>query len=143
VRISLGKIEKFSLGNIYSKRDWCHAKDSVYAMWLILQKDSPDDYVISSNVQYTIKECVEEAFKNVGVKTEWRGEGMGEKCYKCGTDTVLIDINDKYFRPSEVEDLLGDSSYAYEKLGWKPRISFQEMIKEMVECDLLEESGKK
>jgi len=137
-KIYLKKIKKFSLGNIYSKRDWCHAKDSVYAMWLILQKDKPSDYVISSNVQYSIKECVEEAFKNVNIDIEWKGEGMNEKCYNKKNNEILIDIDEKYFRPSEVDDLLGDSSHARENLGWEPKYNFQEMIKEMIEYDIKE-----
>jgi GDPmannose 4,6-dehydratase len=134
--ISLGKREYFTLGNINSKRDWSHAKDCVYAQWLILQQNAPDDYVISSNKQYTIKYCVECAFRCVNIEIEWKGKGLNEIGVDKKTNKILIKIDIEYFRPSEVEDLLGDSSHARKKLGWKPKYTFEELIKEMVEYDI-------
>ena len=130
-----GKLEYLEMGNINSLRDWGHAKEYVRAMYMILQQEEPDDYVIATGQQHSVREFIEKAFKLVGYSIKWRGEGIDEEGYDEISGRLLIKINPKHFRPSEVDDLLGDSSYAKEKIGWVNEISFDDLVKEMVECD--------
>ena len=135
-RISLGLQEKLYLGNMDSLRDWGHARDYVEAMWLMLQQDSPDDYVVATGKQVSVREFVEMAFREIGVQLEWRGEGVEEEGLDVKTGAVRVGIDPRYFRPTEVEALLGDPSKAEEKLGWTARTSLSVMVKEMVADDL-------
>lgn len=168
-RICLGLQKKIYLGNIDAKRDWGHAKDYVKAMWLVLQQGKPDDYVIATGQQYSVRDFVGHAFKEVGIGITWKGKGIKEKgivssikmqdvnrkAQKNGTlsDThhpsliahhglkqgdTIVEIDPRYFRPTEVETLLGDASKARKKLGWRPEISFKQLVSEMVSEDLKE-----
>jgi len=119
------------LGNLNAKRDWGHAKDFVEAMWLMLQQDEPDDYVIATGVQYSVREFVEEAAPYFGMKIVWEGEGLDEVGIDKNTGKTVIRVNPKYFRPAEVETLLGDATKAKEKLGWEPKISFKQLVEDM------------
>ena len=130
-RISVGQQDVLSLGNLDARRDWGHAKDFVEAMWLMLQQDEPDDYVISTGVQYSVREFVEEAAPYFGFKIEWMGEGLNEVGYDWNTKRPIIKVDPKYFRPAEVESLLGDATKAKEKLGWEPKTSFKELVEDM------------
>ena len=130
-RISTGQQDVLYLGNLNSKRDWGHARDFVEAMWLMLQKDEPDDYVIATGEQYSVREFVEEAAPYFGMKIEWMGEGLDEVGYDWNTKKAVIKVNPKYFRPAEVETLLGDASKAKKKLGWEPKISFKQLVEDM------------
>ena len=130
-RISVGEQDILYLGNLNSKRDWGHAKDFVEAMWLMLQQDEPDDYVIATGEQYSVREFVEEAAPYFGMKIEWMGEGLNEVGIDKHTKRVVVKVSPKYFRPSEVETLLGDASKAKKKLGWKPKISFKQLVEDM------------
>ena len=130
-RISVGEQDILYLGNLNSKRDWGHAMDFVEAMWLMLQQDEADDYVIATGEQYSVREFVEEAAPYFGMKIEWMGEGLDEVGYDWNTKKVVIKVNPKYFRPAEVETLLGDASKAKEKLGWEPKISFKQLVEDM------------
>jgi len=134
-RIKLGLQDRLYLGNLDAKRDWGHAKDFVEAQWLILQQDGPEDYAIASGEQHSVREFCELAFKEVGFELEWQGNGVNEVGVCNGS--VLISVNPRYFRPTEVETLLGDPSKAREKLGWKPRVTFHQLVSEMVKEDLL------
>ncbi|OIP75827.1 MAG: GDP-mannose 4,6-dehydratase [Parcubacteria group bacterium CG2_30_36_21] len=137
-RIKLGLEDKLYLGNLNAKRDWGHSKDSVEAMWLMLQQPEPDDYVIATGKQHSVREFCQLAFKELRIDLEWQGEGLQEKGIDKKTGKVIVEIDPRYFRPTEVESLLGDSTKAREKLGWRPKTSFQELIKEMVQSDLEE-----
>ena len=130
-RISTGQQDILYLGNLNAKRDWGHAKDFVEAMWLMLQQDNPDDYVIATGKQYSVREFVEEASPYFGMKIEWIGEGLDEVGYDWNTKKAVIRVNPKYFRPAEVETLLGDATKAKEKLGWEPKISFKQLVEDM------------
>jgi GDPmannose 4,6-dehydratase len=131
------KQQYLELGNIYAKRDLGHAKDYVYGMWLMLQKETPDDFVLSMNETHSIKSIVEMAFKVVDIEIEWKGQGIDEIGLNKKTNETIVVINQKYFRPCEVELLIGDSSKAREILKWKPVYNVEEIIKEMVEDDML------
>ena len=131
-RVSCGLQECIELGNLNAKRDWGHAKDFVEAMWLMLQQDEPDDYVIATGEQYSVREFVNKAAPLFGLKIEWMGEGLDEIGYDWGTKKAVIKVNDRYFRPSEVESLLGDATKAKEKLGWEPKITFDQLVEDMV-----------
>jgi len=131
-RISVGLQDCLYLGNLDAKRDWGHAKDYARAMWLMLQQDEPDDYVIATGEQYTVREFVNKASNYFGMKIEWMGEGLDEVGYDWNTKRPVVKVSDKYFRPAEVESLLGDATKAKEKLGWEPEISFKELIEDMV-----------
>ena len=131
-RISVGEQECLYLGNLNAKRDWGHAKDYVEAMWLILQQDEPDDYVIATGEQYSVKDFVDKAAPFFGFNIEWMGEGDLEFGYDWNTKRKVIAVDKKYFRPAEVESLLGDASKAKQKLGWEPKISFDQLIEDMV-----------
>ena len=130
-RISTGEQDILYLGNLNSKRDWGHSKDFVEAMWLMLQQDEPDDYVIATGEQYSVREFVETAAPYFGMKIEWMGEGLDEVGYDWNTKKAVIKVNPKYFRPAEVETLLGDASKAKKKLGWEPKISFNQLVEDM------------
>lgn len=135
-KISLNQIESFELGNLDSQRDWGHARDYVEAMWLMLQQDEPQDFVVATGETHSVREFVELSFSIIGRKIEWRGQDVDEVGVESGTDTVRVKINPKYFRPTEVDLLLGDASKAKRELGWKPKVSFLDLIKDMVESDI-------
>ena len=136
-RIKLGKQKKLYLGNLNAKRDWGHAKDYVECMWLILQNDEPDDFVIATGEMHTVREFCQLAFKEVGINLRWEGEDINEKGIDDETGNVLVEVDPKYFRPTEVDQLLGNPSKAVEKLGWNPtQTPFQTLVKEMVQEDL-------
>jgi len=157
-RIALGLQENLYLGNIDARRDWGHAKDYIAAQWLMLQQDEPDDYVIATGKQHTVRQFCEHAFAEVGIRIKWEGQGIDEagvvdnitpskllqshdrrnrmRTVKAGEKIVVVDP--RYFRPTEVLDLLGDPAKAKRKLGWQPKIGFAEMIHDMVEHDLIE-----
>ena len=136
-RIAQGFQDKLYLGNLNSLRDWGYAKDYVECMWLILQQPSPDDFVIATGEYHTVREFATLAFEAVGIALEWQGEGVDEKGIDKATGRVLVEVDPKYFRPAEVEQLLGDPSKAKNLLGWNPRkTSFHDLIKIMVEHDM-------
>ncbi len=136
-RIKLNLQDKLFLGNLSAKRDWGHAKDYVEMQWLMLQQDNPEDFVIATGVQYSVRDFVNKAAKAVGIEMEWKGEGIDEKGYDKATGNCLVEVDPRYFRPTEVETLLGDPTKAKEKLGWVPKITLEEMVTEMVESDLM------
>ena len=135
-RIKLGLQDKLYLGNLNAKRDWGHAKDYVRMQWLMLQQDEPDDYCISTGVQHSVRDFVDAAFREVGMEIDWQGEGIEEKGIDKASGKLVVEVDPRYFRPTEVETLLGDSTKAREKLGWTPEISLDEMVAEMVREDL-------
>jgi GDPmannose 4,6-dehydratase len=135
-RIKLGLQDQLYLGNLDSKRDWGYAKDYVEAMWLILQQATPDDFVIATGETHTVREFVERAFTEVGLTIVWQGEGVAEKGIDSATGKVLVEIDPRYFRPTEVELLLGDPTKAKLKLGWEPRVTFTKLVKMMIAADL-------
>ena len=136
-RIKEGKQKKLYLGNLNAKRDWGHAKDYVECMWLILQNEKPDDFVIATGEMHTVREFCELAFKEVGINIRWEGEGINEKGIDKATNRVLIEVDPQYFRPTEVDQLLGNPTKAIEKLGWNPtQTPFEDLVKEMVQEDL-------
>jgi GDPmannose 4,6-dehydratase len=137
-RIKLGLQKKMYLGNLNSKRDWGHARDYVEAQWLMLQQDKPEDFVIATGEQHSVREFVEAAFHEVGIHVQWKGEGILEKGYEGDTDRIIIEVDKRYFRPTEVDTLLGDPSKAKEKLGWSPKVTFKDLVSEMVREDLKE-----
>ena len=130
-RISTGQQNVLSLGNLDARRDWGHAKDFVEAMWLMLQQDQPDDYVIATGEQYSVRDFVNEAAPYFGMNIEWMGEGLNEVGYDWNTKRPVIKVDPKYFRPAEVETLLGDPTKAKEKLGWEPKTSFKQLVEDM------------
>ena len=130
-RITSGLDECLYLGNLNAKRDWGHAQDFVEAMWLMLQQDEPDDYVIATGTQYSVRDFVDEAAPYFGMKIEWMGDGLREVGYDWNTKKVVIRVDPKYFRPAEVETLLGDASKAKDKLGWEPKTSFKQLVEDM------------
>jgi len=129
--ISTGKQDILYLGNLNAKRDWGHAKDFVEAMWLMLQYDEPDDYVIATGEQYSVREFVEEAAPYFGMNIVWKLEGLDEVGIDKNTGRTVIKVNHKYFRPAEVDTLLGDATKAKEKLGWEPKITFKQLVEDM------------
>ncbi len=135
-RIHQGRQKVLKLGNIDAKRDWGHAKDFVYAQWLMLQQNKPQDYVIATGEAHTVREFVELAFKEVNVQIKWQGHGINEQGIDDKTGDILVQIDKKYFRPAEVELLLGDPSKAEKELGWKRQVSFQDLVSGMVRYDL-------
>lgn len=137
-RISLGIQEKLYLGNLNALRDWGHAKDYVEMQWLMLQQEKPEDFVIATGQQHSVREFVEIAAKEIGMIIEWRGHNEQEKGYNRATGQCIIEIDPRYFRPTEVETLLGDASKAKNLLNWSPKITFQELVKEMMHEDFKE-----
>lgn len=135
-RIALGTQEKLSLGNLNAKRDWGHAKDYVEGMWRILQNDTPEDFVLATGTTTSIRDFVTMTFKELGIDIEWRGTGVDEKGVNKATGKVIVNVDPQFFRPAEVELLLGDSTKARTKLGWKPTYDLQALCKEMVAYDL-------
>ncbi|MBT2661596.1 GDP-mannose 4,6-dehydratase [Bacillus sp. ISL-45] len=136
-RIAQGKQKKLSLGNLESLRDWGYAKDYVECMWLILQHDKPEDFVIATGEMHTVREFVELAFKHVGIEIEWTGSGVEEQGVNKATGEVIVDVDPKFFRPAEVEQLLGDPNKAKTLLGWNPtKTSFSELVHKMVRFDM-------
>ncbi|KAB5539896.1 hypothetical protein PHYPO_G00094440 [Pangasianodon hypophthalmus] len=135
-KIHLGQLEYFSLGNLDSKRDWGHARDYVEAMWLMLQQEEPEDFVIATGEVHSVREFVERAFKHVGKSIVWEGKNENEvgRCQETGV--VHVKVDPKYYRPTEVDYLQGDSTKALKKLGWKPQVTFEELVKEMVDADI-------
>jgi len=135
-RIKAGKQDCIYLGNLNAKRDWGHANDYIRAMWMMLQQDKPDDFVISTGETHAVREFVEKAFHYIGITINWRGEGLEEVGFDVKTGKELVKVDPRYFRPTEVEFLLGDYTKAKNTFGWKPEISFEELVKEMVEKDI-------
>lgn len=135
-KIHLKQQEVLELGNLDSKRDWGHAKDYVEAMWLMLQLEKPEDFVIATGETRKVREFVEESFKFIGKEIEWRGSGVDEIGVEKGTEIVRVRVNPKYFRPTEVDLLLGDASKAKRILGWTPKVNFLELVNDMMTADL-------
>ena len=144
-RIACGLQEKLYLGNLDSLRDWGYAKDYVECMWLILQQDEPEDYVIATGVQHTVREFTELAFRCNGIELEWRGHGVDEKGIDKATGKVLVEVSPDFFRPTDVDNLLGDPTKARTKLGWNPqKTSYEELVRRMAAHDrALAEKEKK
>ena len=134
-RIKLGLQNHLYLGNLNAKRDWGHAKDYVEVQWLMLQQEVPEDFVIATGVQYSVRDFINAAAGELGIEISWRGEGTDEKGYNASGECI-VSVDPRYFRPTEVETLLGDASKARQKLGWEPKITFYELVKEMVREDL-------
>jgi GDPmannose 4,6-dehydratase len=137
-RISLGIQEKIYMGNIDAKRDWGHAKDYVEGMWLIMQHNKPDDFVLATGETHTVREFIELSCNEVGIDIEWKGSGVDEKGIDKETGKVIIEIDSRYFRPTEVDILLGNPEKARRELGWKSNHSFKELIKDMIQADIHE-----
>ena len=135
-RIALGLQDRTWLGNLDAKRDWGHAEDYVEAMWRILQHDRPDDFVVATGETHSVREFASLAFREAGLELEWHGTGLDEKGVEAGTGRVLVEVDPRYFRPTEVEFLLGDPSKAERELGWKRRVSFEELVRRMVRYDM-------
>jgi GDPmannose 4,6-dehydratase len=134
--IELGLQDKLFLGNLDAVRDWGHARDYVEGMWMIVQQDEPDDYVLATGERHSVREFVEKAFACVDIDIEWRGSGIKEKGINTRSGQVLVEIDPRYFRPTEVDLLLGDPSKARQRLGWRHKTSFDDLVKEMVAADL-------
>lgn len=138
VRIKLGIEEKLFLGNLDSKRDWGHAKDYVEGMWRVLQQDKPEDFVLATGVTTTIRDFVNMTFKELGIELEWKGKGVNEKGFDKATGKTIVEVDPRYFRPTEVDLLLGNAAKARKKLGWEPKYDLPMLVKEMVKEDLKE-----
>ena len=136
-RIKVGLEKKLFLGNLDAKRDWGHARDYVEMQWLMLQQEAPRDFVIATGEQHSVREFVELSCKELGIQLEWSGEGVSEKGLDLSSGEIIVEIDPRYFRPAEVETLLGDPTEAEQVLGWKPKTSFSQLVKEMVENDLM------
>ena len=136
-RIKLGLQECLYLGNLDAKRDWGHARDYVEMQWLMLQQDEPEDFVIATGIQYSVREFVNFAAQELRISIRWEGEGVDEKGYDENSNQCIITVDPRYFRPTEVETLLGDPTKAKEKLGWEPKITLKELVSEMVREDLI------
>lgn len=137
-RIHLGLQDRLYLGNLDAKRDWGHAKDYVEAMWLMLQQEKPDDYVVATGQTHKVREFVERAFTEAGIKIEWQGSGVEEKGVDKQSGRVLVEIDPRYFRPTEVDLLLGNPEKAKRELGWEPKVTFEELVRVMVQADIEE-----
>ncbi|KJS06638.1 MAG: GDP-mannose 4,6-dehydratase [Flavobacteriales bacterium] len=135
-RIKLGMQKKIYLGNIDAKRDWGHAKDYVEGMWLMLQQETPEDYVLATGETTSVRDFITMAFNEVGIKMKWEGTGVDEKGINAETGDILIEIDPNYFRPTEVDLLIGDASKAFNNLGWKPKHNLQDLVKDMVQSDM-------
>ncbi len=134
--IGLGLQDKLFLGNLDARRDWGHARDYVEGMWLMLQQDEPDDYVLATGETHSVRELTELAFAEIGRTIEWRGSGVDEQAIDASTGEVLIEIDPRYFRPTEVDELTGDPTKAQERLGWRHRTTFPELVRDMVAADV-------
>nr|WP_260583164.1 GDP-mannose 4,6-dehydratase [Sphingopyxis sp. PET50] len=134
--ISLGKQDRLYLGNLDAKRDWGHAAEYVRGMWMMLQQDEPDDYVLATGETTPVRDFVEWAFEDVGIALEWKGEGVEEKGYCTSTGNCLVEVDPRYFRPTEVDLLIGDASKAHQKLGWRHETPVRELCREMVREDV-------
>ncbi|RJX30698.1 MAG: GDP-mannose 4,6-dehydratase [Oxalobacter sp.] len=141
-RIKLGMQDELFLGNLNAKRDWGHARDYVEMQWLMLQQETPEDYVIATGEQHSVREFIEIAAKELGMNVRWEGEGVDEKGYD-EKGRRIISIDERYFRPTEVDSLLGDATKARVKLGWKPRTGFAELVSEMTKADLVDAERQK
>ncbi len=139
VKIKLGLSDKLYLGNLEAKRDWGYTKDYVYGMYLMMQAEKPDDYVLATNETHSVREFVELSCKHLGIDLEWQGEGVNEKGIDKETNKVIIEISPRYFRPAEVDLLIGDYSKAKTELGWEPKVKFEELVKIMIEADMEQE----
>lgn len=137
-RIKLGLQTQLYLGNLNALRDWGHAKDYVEMQWMMLQQEQPEDFVIATGEQHSVREFVDVAANEIGIKIRWEGEGLDEKGYDIATGECIVAVDPRYFRPTEVESLLGDPTKAKEKLGWIPQISFHELVREMMREDMKE-----
>ncbi|MCS6757699.1 MAG: GDP-mannose 4,6-dehydratase [Candidatus Devosia euplotis] len=137
-RIKLGMQDSLYLGNLDAKRDWGHAKDYVEMQWLMLQQDIAEDFVIASGIQYSVRDFVDAAARELNISIDWQGEAEQEKGYDTETGKCIVSVDPRYYRPTEVATLLGDASKAREKLGWQPKITFGELVSEMVQSDLRE-----
>jgi GDPmannose 4,6-dehydratase len=135
-RINLGLQDCLYLGNLDALRDWGHARDYVEMQWLMLQQDQPEDFVIATGEQHSVREFVDSTAQELGIAIQWEGEGVNEKGINMANGETIVAVDPAYFRPTEVDTLLGDPSKAKEKLGWTPRITFAELVKEMVLADL-------
>tara|TARA_Y100001970_G_C14250609_1_gene871546 strand:+ start:1514 stop:2608 length:1095 start_codon:yes stop_codon:yes gene_type:complete len=135
-RISLNMQKTLYLGNLDARRDWGHAKDYIEMQWLMLQQDKPDDFIIATGQQYSVRDFVNFAYEYLGKKIRWEGKGLDEKGYDSETNQLIVSVDPRYFRPSEVDTLLGDPSKAKEKLGWEPKITLKQMVDEMMENDI-------
>ena len=134
-RIRIGLQDKLYIGNLDSKRDWGHAKDYVEAMWLILQQEEPDDYVIATGKQYSVRQFIEFGAAELGIDIEWQGSGVDEVGIDRKSGDQVVAVDPRYFRPTEVETLLGDPTKARKQLGWTPKISLDQLVREMVSAD--------
>lgn len=134
--IKAGRQERLYLGNLEAKRDWGYAPEYVEAMWLMLQQNEPEDYIIATGETHTVREFVEEAFAYAGMELKWDGKRLKEKGIEKSTGKVLVEIDQRYFRPTEVDILLGDARKAKERLGWKPKVTFKELVRIMVDADI-------
>jgi GDPmannose 4,6-dehydratase len=141
--IKLGRQETLYLGNLDAKRDWGHARDYVEGMWKILQSPEPDDYVLATGETHSVREFVEKAFAQIGIRIVWEGVGVDEKGIDAGSGRVMVQIDPRYFRPTEVDLLIGDPSKARSKLGWHHRVSFEQLVTEMVAADLKNVAGER
>ncbi|XP_045116108.1 GDP-mannose 4,6 dehydratase-like isoform X1 [Portunus trituberculatus] len=135
-KIHLGHLEKFELGNLDSKRDWGHAKDYVKGMWMMMQQEEPEDFVLATGEAHSVREFVEASFKEIGREIYWEGTGEAEVGKEKGSDIIRVTINPKYYRPAEVDFLQGDSTKARQKLGWKPSYDFQALVTDMIQADI-------
>merc|ERR1712217_653024 len=136
--IMAGRKDRILLGNLDSKRDWGHAKDYVRMGWMMLQQEQPDDFVVATNKQYSVRDLCTLCFEMVGKKVTWRGKGVEEEGVDDKTGQVLVQVSPKYFRPTEVETLLGDPAKAKKILGWEPEISFKALVHEMLNYDMIQ-----
>jgi len=135
-KIHLGQLEYFELGNLDSMRDWGHARDYVEGMWLMLQQEKPDDFVLATGIMHSVREFVEASFKYIGREIVWEGSGDKEIGREKSTGEIRVKVNPKFYRPTEVEQLLGDPRKANEKLGWKPKVAFDDLVKDMMDSDI-------
>src|SRR2546425_12956291 len=140
--IKLDRQQKLFIGNLAAKRDWAHARDYVEGMWRIVQQDEADDYVLATGEAHSVREFVERAFAQIGITIEWIGAGIDEKGIDAGSGRVLVEVDRRYFRPTEVDALIGDASKARSKLGWQHKVSFGELVAEMVAADIKAVAGE-